>query len=67
MKGDAVQLGLAEDPVGFGLQIIDLKTDPWLQGSAPLFSMRAVITEPADVETRHRIRVCELAGLRWSH
>lgn len=64
-KGDAVQLGLAEDPVGCGLQMIDLKTDPCSR--APLFSMRAVITEPADVETRHRTRVCELTGLRWLH
>lgn len=58
---DSVQLGLAEDPVGFGLEIIDLKTDPC--GLAPLFSMRAVITEPAELETRHGIRVCERAGL----
>lgn len=37
----SAELGLAEDPVGFGLQIIDLK-----QISATLFS-----TEPAEVET----------------
>lgn len=58
---DTVQLGLAENPVGFGLHIIDLKTDPC--SLAPLFSMRAVITEPAEAETHHRIRVCERAGL----
>lgn len=61
MSLESVQLGLAEDPVGFGLQIIDLRTDPC--SLAPHFSMRAVITEPAEVETRHRIRVCERAGL----
>lgn len=33
MNGDRAQFGLAEDPGGFGLQIIDLKTDP-----LPLFS-----------------------------
>lgn len=51
-----------KDPVGFELQIIDLKTDPC--SLVPLFSMRAVIS---DVETCQRIRVCGRAGLRWSH
>lgn len=51
----------AEDPVGFGLHIIDLKIDPCRP--APLFSMSAVITEPAGVETHHGIRACEHGGI----
>lgn len=50
-----VQLRIAEAPMGFRLQIMDLKADPC--SLVPLFSMRALITESTHVETCHRIRV----------